>query len=234
MARVAMKQHEMILVNLLSGDTVTVASLKEKLPSDFNWKELYKYVARIKLRAGGVVSVTKQDKEIVALTLTNPDKFKVGQTGPRWSQAFQSYIYGDKQVPIVASKPAKAPKAPKAPKVAKPKVEKVAKPKVEKVAKPKVETKVDGSKVVDMIRQELEATKPVGQPVVKAAACKMTAKEWAEAHKDNPRSINEAPPMDPIDWDSIKWTNRGSTAVDKEFDSVDISDIVGSRTPVYD
>lgn len=223
MARVAMKQHEMILVNLLSGDTVTVASLKEKLPSDFNWKELYKYVARIKLRAGGVVSVTKQDKEIVALTLTNPDKFKVGQTGPRWSQAFQSYIYGDKQVPIVASKPAKAPKAPKAPKVAKPKVEKVAKA-------PKVETKVDGSKVVDMIRQELEATKPVGQPVVKAAARKMTAKEWAEAHKDNPRSINEAPPMDPIDWE----TNRGSTAVDKEFDSVDISDIVGSRTPVYD
>lgn len=223
MARVAMKQHEMILVNLLSGDTVTVASLKEKLPSDFNWKELYKYVARIKLRAGGVVSVTKQDKEIVALTLTNPDKFKVGQTGPRWSQAFQSYIYGDKQVPIVASKPAKAPKAPKAPKVAKPKVEKVAKA-------PKVETKVDGSKVVDMIRQELEATKPVGQPVVKAAARKMTAKEWAEAHKGNPRSINEAPPMDPIDWE----TNRGSTAVDKEFDSVDISDIVGSRTPVYD
>ena len=264
MARKGMKEHEKILVHLFSGETVTVAYLKERLPSDFNWKELYKYVARIKLRAGGIVAMTKVGKEIMALQLTNPEKFKVGQTGPRWSEAFTKLIYGEElqnNVPIVALKPVKEKKI-KLEKPVKVKAEKPIKEKKIKVKKAKVEVVEDvvsdeiavsdtvavsdeiavsdttkssdyGSRVMEQIRKELEASKKEDRPVVKAALRKKTPMEWAIENKNSPRSINEAPPAEPIDWDNIKW-KKSSLAVDKDFDNVDISDLVGKSASVVE
>lgn len=247
MARKAMKEHEKILVHLLTGESVSVASLKSLLPSDFNWNELYKYVARMKLRCGGIVAMTKVGKEIVGLQLTNPEKFKVGQTGPRWSEAFTKLIYGDTSAPVVASKPVKVEK----PIVVKPaKAEKVAKVKVEDIGEIKSKVKstnvsdvvVDpakledyGSKVMNLIRAELVATKKEDKLVVKAASKKKkkTPMDWAMENKHSPRSINEAPAAEPVDWDNIKWT-KGSLAVDKEFDNVDISDVISVRSSIGD
>lgn len=246
MARKAMKEHEKILVHLLTGESVSVASLKSLLPSDFNWNELYKYVARMKLRCGGIVAMTKVGKEIVGLQLTNPEKFKVGQTGPRWSEAFTKLIYGDTSAPVVASKPVKVEK----PIVVKPaKAEKVAKVKVEDIGEIKSKVKstsvsdvvVDpakledyGSKVMNLIRAELVATKKEDKLVVKAASKKKkTPMDWAMENKHSPRSINEAPAAEPVDWDNIKWT-KGSLAVDKEFDNVDISDVISVRSSIDD
>jgi len=249
MARKAMKEHEKILVHLLTGESVSVASLKSLLPSEFNWNELYKYVARMKLRCGGIVAMTKVGKEIVGLQLTNPEKFKVGQTGPRWSEAFTKLIYGDTSAPVVASKPVKVEK----PIVVKPaKTEKVAKVKVEDIGEIKSKVKstsvsdvvVDpakledyGSKVMDQIRAELAATKPTKKEdklVVKAASKKKkTPMDWAMENKHSPRSINEAPAAEPVDWDNIKWT-KGSLAVDKEFDNIDISDVISVRSSIDD
>lgn len=247
MARKAMKEHEKILVHLLNGENVSVASLKGLLPSDFNWNELYKYVARMKLRCGGIVAMTKVGKEIVGLQLTNPEKFKVGQTGPRWSEAFTKLIYGDTSAPVVVSKPAKVEK----PIIVKPaKAEKVAKVKVEDIGeiKSKVKSRVKsisvsdpvkledyGSKVMDQIRAELAATKKEEDKLVVKAASKKkkTPMDWAMENKDRPRSINEAPAAEPVDWDNIKWT-KGSLAVDKEFDNVDISDVISVRSSIDD
>lgn len=247
MARKAMKEHEKILVHLLTGESVSVASLKSLLPSDFNWNELYKYVARMKLRCGGIVAMTKVGKEIVGLQLTNPEKFKVGQTGPRWSEAFTKLIYGDTSAPVVASKPVKVEK----PIVVKPaKAEKVAKVKVEDIGEIKSKVKstsvsdvvVDpakledyGSKVMNLIRAELVATKKEDKLVVKAASKKKkkTPMDWVMENKHSPRSINEAPAAEPVDWDNIKWT-KGSLAVDKEFDNVDISDVISVRSSIGD
>lgn len=247
MARKAMKEHEKILVHLLTGESVSVASLKSLLPSDFNWNELYKYVARMKLRCGGIVAMTKVGKEIVGLQLTNPEKFKVGQTGPRWSEAFTKLIYGDTSAPVVASKPVKVEK----PIVVKPaKAEKVAKVKVEDIGEIKSKVKstsvsdvvVDpakledyGSKVMNLIRAELVATKKEDKLVVKAASKKKkkTPMDWVMENKHSPRSINEAPAAEPVDWDNIKWT-KGSLAVDKEFDNVDISDVISVRSSIDD
>lgn len=246
MARKAMKEHEKILVHLLTGESVSVASLKSLLPSEFNWNELYKYVARMKLRCGGIVAMTKVGKEIVGLQLTNPEKFKVGQTGPRWSEAFTKLIYGDTSAPVVASKPVKVEK----PIVVKPaKAEKVAKVKVEDIGEIKSKVKstsvsdvvVDpakledyGSKVMNLIRAELVATKKEDKLVVKAASKKKkTPMDWAMENKHSPRSINEAPAAEPVDWDNIKWT-KGSLAVDKEFDNVDISDVISVRSSIDD
>lgn len=246
MARKAMKEHEKILVHLLTGESVSVASLKSLLPSEFNWNELYKYVARMKLRCGGIVAMTKVGKEIVGLQLTNPEKFKVGQTGPRWSEAFTKLIYGDTSAPVVASKPVKVEK----PIVVKPaKAEKVAKVKVEDIGEIKSKVKstsvsdvvVDpakledyGSKVMNLIRAELVATKKEDKLVVKAASKKKkTPMDWAMENKHSPRSINEAPAAEPVDWDNIKWT-KGSLAVDKEFDNIDISDVISVRSSIDD
>lgn len=217
MARKAMKQHEMVLVHLLKGETVEVSTLKGILPSGFNWKELYKYVARIKLRCGGIVSTVKQGKEIMALTLTNPEKFQVGQIGPRWSEAFRAHIYGDKPSPVVATKPVvKAVKVVKE-KPVKVKAVKVVKEKPVKAVKVKAKGKVnalvpevttlaeaEGSKIVELIRAELEATKDT---LVVKAANRKTRKS-----KD-PESIRNAEPM------QVDWTQPvTSLAVDKEFD----------------
>lgn len=220
MARKAMKQHEMVLVHLLKGETVDVSTLKGILPSGFNWKELYKYVARIKLRCGGIVSTVKQGKEIMSLTLTNPEKFQVGQIGPRWSDAFRAHIYGDTPSPIVAKPVVKAVKAVKVVKekpIKADKAVKVVKEKPVKAVKVKAKGKVnalvpevttlaeaEGSKIVELIRAELEATKDT---LVVKAANRKTRKS-----KD-PESIRNAEPM------QVDWTQPvTSLAVDKEFD----------------
>ena len=78
-----MRNYEMVLMALKSGETKTTADLKAELPG-LEWWNMHKYVARAKYLAGAEIELMKAGKPLKAarardaetLRLVNADKFK--------------------------------------------------------------------------------------------------------------------------------------------------------------
>jgi len=78
-----MRNYEMVLMALKSGQTKTVSDLKAEIPG-LEWWNMAKYVARMKYLAGAEVELMKAGKPLKAarardaetLRLINVDKFK--------------------------------------------------------------------------------------------------------------------------------------------------------------
>jgi hypothetical protein len=188
-----MRNYEMVLMALKSGETKTMEQLKSEIP-DLQVQFMHKYVARakylasaeIELMKAGQVIKTARARDADTLRLLNSDKFKtwtpVTKTG---GALFRSANTKVKAVKAPAVPKVKAVKAPAVPKVKTPKVKAPAVPKVKAVkapAAPKVKDTSQSAKVVDMIKAELEATAPKG--VKKAAAL--------------PRGPNSVPMLEPV------------------------------------
>lgn len=131
-----MRNYEMVLQALKSGEVKSMADLKAELP-DLQVQFMHKYVARAKYLAGaeielmkaGAVIKTARAKDAETLRLVNADKFKSWQ--PETKTGGSLYR---KANPTVTKLKTKAPKAPKA---AAPAV----KTKAPKAAAPAVKTK---------------------------------------------------------------------------------------------
>jgi len=133
-----MRNYEMVLLALKSGEVKSMADLKAELP-DLQVHFMHKYVARAKYLAGaeielmkaGAVIKTARAKDAETLRLVNADKFKSWQ--PETKTGGSLYR---KANPTVTKLKTKTPKAPKAPKIVKTKA-----PKAPKAVAPAVKTK---------------------------------------------------------------------------------------------
>ena len=198
-----MRNYEMVLMALKSGETKMTADLKAELPG-LEWWNMHKYVARAKYLAGAEIELMKAGKPLKAarardaetLRLVNADKFKA------WSPVTKT------GGPLFrkSNPKAKTQKAPRAvPKVKAAQPPKPAKPTKTKIS-PAIQTKPPGhgevksANVVDMIKAELAATAPKGTK--KAAALPRGPKATpAPAPVKVERVSNEVTPLsdDPLD-----------------------------------
>jgi hypothetical protein len=148
-----MRNYEMVLQALKSGEVKSMADLKAELP-DLQVHFMHKYVARAKYLAGaeielmkaGAVIKTARAKDAETLRLVNADKFKSWQ--PETKTGGSLYRKANPTVAKLKTKAPKAPKvvktkAPKAPKAVAPAVKTKAPkaPKAPKAVAPAVKTK---------------------------------------------------------------------------------------------
>jgi hypothetical protein len=178
-----MRNYEMVLMALKSGEAKSVSDLKAQLPG-LEWWNMHKYVARAKYLAGAEIELLKAGKVLKAarardaetLRLVNADKFKtwtpVTKTGGPLFRGANPKVKGAKSPAKVAKTPVKVAKTgAKTPvKVAKTKPVMPSTNLVNPCAQPGQtgHGEVKGAKVVDMIKAELAATAPKGAK--KAAA----------------------------------------------------------------
>lgn len=178
-----MRNYEMVLMALKSGEAKSVSDLKAELPG-LEWWNMHKYVARAKYLAGAEIELLKAGKVLKAarardaetLRLVNADKFKtwtpVTKTGGPLFRGANPKVKGAKSPAKGAKSPVKVANAgAKTPvKVAKTKPVMPSTNLVNPCAQPGQtgHGEVKGAKVVDMIKAELSATAPKGAK--KAAA----------------------------------------------------------------
>lgn len=171
-----MRNFQVVLMALKSGETKTMDQLKTEIP-DLQVQFMHKYIARAKYLAGaeielmkaGQVIKTARARDADTLRLVNADKFKSYNPETKTGGS----LHRKANPKVKASKPVKSAKPTKAPVKAKPvKAPNPAKVKAPKPVKVKDVQPAHGAAVVEMIRAELAATapeKPV-KPVKKAAA----------------------------------------------------------------
>lgn len=178
-----MRNYEMVLMALKSGEAKSVSDLKAELPG-LEWWNMHKYVARAKYLAGAEIELLKAGKVLKAarardaetLRLVNADKFKtwtpVTKTGGPLFRGANPKVKGAKSPAKGAKSPVKVANAgAKTPvKVAKTKPVMPSTNLVNPCAQPGQtgHGEVKGAKVVDMIKAELSSTAPKGAK--KAAA----------------------------------------------------------------
>ena len=223
-----MRNYEMVLMALKSGETKTATDLKAELPG-LEWWNMHKYVARAKYLAGAEIELMKAGKPLKAarardaetLRLVNADKFKA------WSPVTKTGGPLFRKSKVKAAKPAK-PKTKIPPAIQaklnaqhaksnsliaaavakdpwlgrRARVTPEATNLVNPVAAPDQpgHGEVKGANVVDMIKAELAATAPKGTK--KAAALPRGPKATpAPAPVKVERVSNEVTPLsdDPLD-----------------------------------
>jgi hypothetical protein len=193
-----MRNYEMVLQALKSGEVKSMADLKAELP-DLQVHFMHKYVARAKYLAGaeielmkaGAVIKTARAKDAETLRLVNADKFKSWQ--PETKTGGSLYR---KANPTVAKLKTKAPKAPKVVKTKAPKAPKAVAPAVKTKAAAKLRMTKDLQLKVVPAEIVSEAEVPVDlKPVVssdKARGDKIVAMIREELKATEPKGKRKA------------------------------------------